>query len=349
MLTNSVLSILLFFSSAALFGYLLRYFMDRFSMKKQTISGSMADSSASNAILDQQNSNKTHSAALSPAAFIDTEGIVYQLQCQNNQLKKSIEVLTEEKQLPPINENEDSKIIIKELLAQKESLQKNNDDLTNTLASLESQFRDLFEKSSEKTARFEEQIAGSTLALTEQTAINETLRKQVDELYEQLDKKTVNPKLKVEKNGILAGISTLSDPIKNVSNNVKVSMTRLRNEEKEPIKAQQDKERGNGYDEQLKQASLILGLKVKGNDLKLIEGIGPKIEALFHKSGIKTWRDLATTTVARCREILQEGGERFQIHNPSTWPRQSKLLADGKWKQLKEYQLNLSGGRESVK
>jgi predicted flap endonuclease-1-like 5' DNA nuclease len=350
MLTSSALSIVLFFSSAALFGYLLHYYTVGYAVKKQNNLDMDDHSVMDSAIQIQPHKNQQLENVIH--AFIDSEGIVYQLQCENNQLKKNIELIRNEKPMIQDIENgrdENSKLIVKELLSKKESLQKNNDDLSNTLASLESQFRDLFEKSSEKNHRYEIQLTNSEKALKEQTAINETLTKQVDELYKKLDKDTINRKTKAEKNEILSEISALNDPTKNISNNVKAGMIRLREEEKTAMAEPPGKNQKNGQQDQLLQASEILGLKVKGNDLKLIEGIGPKIEALFHKAGIKTWHDLAATSVSRCREILLEGGERFQIHNPATWPRQSKLLADAKWKQLKEYQLNLSRGKETIK
>jgi predicted flap endonuclease-1-like 5' DNA nuclease len=134
---------------------------------------------------------------------------------------------------------------------------------------------------------------------------------------------------------------------------VKEQMTKLREAEKHQVEEKAVrgtvvKNRSNQLIE-VKQASEILGVKVKLNDLKLVEGIGPKIEDLFHKAGIKTWQELADTSVEQCREILQKGGERFQMHNPTTWPKQCKLLAAGKWKQLKEYQLSLDGGRVTEK
>ena len=91
---------------------------------------------------------------------------------------------------------------------------------------------------------------------------------------------------------------------------------------------------------------VIFGKKVNENDLKIIEGIGPKIEELFKTSGILTWKALSETSVDRCREILNKAGERFQIHDPSTWPRQAKLCYEGKWQELKDWQEILDGGRE---
>jgi predicted flap endonuclease-1-like 5' DNA nuclease len=93
-------------------------------------------------------------------------------------------------------------------------------------------------------------------------------------------------------------------------------------------------------------AKAVYGKSYKQDDLKIIEGIGPKIEELFKTSGILTWKALSETSVDRLREILSKAGERYHIHDPSTWPRQAKLAYEGKWQKLKDWQNNLEGGRE---
>lgn len=94
-----------------------------------------------------------------------------------------------------------------------------------------------------------------------------------------------------------------------------------------------------------KAARAAIGKAVKQDDLKLIEGIGPKIEGLFKADGILTWADLAEAKVSRLNEILDAAGPRYNIHDPGTWPRQAKLLADGKWAQFKKLTDELDGGR----
>ncbi|MFN0216995.1 MAG: helix-hairpin-helix domain-containing protein [Saprospiraceae bacterium] len=84
----------------------------------------------------------------------------------------------------------------------------------------------------------------------------------------------------------------------------------------------------------------------KLNDLKIIEGVGPKIETLLKEGGISTWAELAAASEDRIKEILDAAGPRYQVHDPSTWPAQSKFAAEGKWEELKEYQDMLTGGRD---
>jgi predicted flap endonuclease-1-like 5' DNA nuclease len=93
-------------------------------------------------------------------------------------------------------------------------------------------------------------------------------------------------------------------------------------------------------------AANYLGKKIKENDLKIVEGIGPKIEALLNNAGINSWYDLAEASTEKLQSILDAGGENYAIHNPSTWPKQALLAYQGKWQELKDWQQNLLGGKE---
>lgn len=86
----------------------------------------------------------------------------------------------------------------------------------------------------------------------------------------------------------------------------------------------------------------------KLDDLKIVEGIGPKIETLLKEGGINTWAELAEAPVDRLKEILDAAGPRYQIHDPGTWPAQAKLAAEGKWDELKALQEELTGGRDKA-
>lgn len=80
------------------------------------------------------------------------------------------------------------------------------------------------------------------------------------------------------------------------------------------------------------------------DDLRVIEGIGPKIETVLKASGITTMNILAETSVEQLKEILASAGSRFKSHDPKTWPVQAGLAADGKLKELKAWQQELKNG-----
>ncbi len=85
-------------------------------------------------------------------------------------------------------------------------------------------------------------------------------------------------------------------------------------------------------------AKAVFGKAIKKDDLKVIEGIGPKISEMFHGAGIKTWKALSETSVASCQEILNSGGARYKVHDPASWPMQAKMCYAGKWKELFRWQ-----------
>ncbi len=82
------------------------------------------------------------------------------------------------------------------------------------------------------------------------------------------------------------------------------------------------------------------------DDLTRIEGIGPKIQELLYMARIHTFGQLAETDASRLKEILDAAGDRFQMHDPKTWPEQAQLAVDGRWDDLEKLQDLLRGGRE---
>ncbi|MCF2447383.1 hypothetical protein L0657_25740 [Dyadobacter sp. CY345] len=85
--------------------------------------------------------------------------------------------------------------------------------------------------------------------------------------------------------------------------------------------------------------------KIQHDDLKIIEGIGPKIESVLKNAGINSFRQLSQKTAEQISEILANSDSRFQVHDPTTWPRQAELAANGDWDRLKAWQDELNGGR----
>jgi predicted flap endonuclease-1-like 5' DNA nuclease len=82
------------------------------------------------------------------------------------------------------------------------------------------------------------------------------------------------------------------------------------------------------------------------DDLKIVEGIGPKIEGLLNDAGIMTFKQLSEATTEHLNEVLAAAGRRYQIHDPSTWARQALMAFNGQWDELKVWQDNLKGGKE---
>lgn len=81
------------------------------------------------------------------------------------------------------------------------------------------------------------------------------------------------------------------------------------------------------------------------DDLRKIEGVGPKIATLLNEGGIHTFQDLAKAKNKKLVEILEAAGSRYRMHDPATWPEQAKLAAAGKWEELNTLQEELKGGK----
>ncbi len=80
----------------------------------------------------------------------------------------------------------------------------------------------------------------------------------------------------------------------------------------------------------------------KPDDLKKVEGIGPKIAATLNEAGITTFQELANTSAEKIAEII--AGVRGN-HITTTWPKQAQMAADGKWDELKAWQDEMDGGK----
>ncbi|ADV48409.1 50S ribosomal protein L21 [Cellulophaga sp. E16_2] len=80
----------------------------------------------------------------------------------------------------------------------------------------------------------------------------------------------------------------------------------------------------------------------KADDLKKVEGIGPKIAETLIAAGISTFAELAKTDAAKIGEIIADVRGN---HVTDTWPAQAKLAAEGKWDELKKWQDELDGGK----
>ncbi len=92
-------------------------------------------------------------------------------------------------------------------------------------------------------------------------------------------------------------------------------------------------------------AAKLAGISVKGaDDLEVIEGIGPKICALFHAAGHKTFMQVSGMSIQQMAKILDDAGPRFKLANPETWAQQAKLAAHNQWAELKTLQDNLTAG-----
>jgi len=82
------------------------------------------------------------------------------------------------------------------------------------------------------------------------------------------------------------------------------------------------------------------------DNLRKIEGIGPKISGILNDAGIFTFAQLAASSVAHLEKVVREDAG-IRIAHPGTWPEQAQFAADGEWDALTAFQDSLTGGRHA--
>ena len=83
----------------------------------------------------------------------------------------------------------------------------------------------------------------------------------------------------------------------------------------------------------------------KPDNLRRIEGIGPKVAGLLNAAGIRSFQDLAGRSPEELRSLLNEAG--LYMIDPGTWPEQAQLAAAGQFAELADLQAHLKGGRQT--
>ena len=81
----------------------------------------------------------------------------------------------------------------------------------------------------------------------------------------------------------------------------------------------------------------------KPDDLKKIEGIGPKVSSLLNAAGIMSFQQMVDLGAEKLETLLDEAD--LHMLNADTWPEQAALAAAGDWDGLKKLQDELKGGK----
>ena len=66
------------------------------------------------------------------------------------------------------------------------------------------------------------------------------------------------------------------------------------------------------------------------DDLKKLDGVGPKLEEVFNSAGIATFENFISTPIEKLNEILESAGSRYAAKDPQPWIEQAKELAKEK-------------------
>ncbi len=92
------------------------------------------------------------------------------------------------------------------------------------------------------------------------------------------------------------------------------------------------------------EAEEVFATAAGRDDLKELAGINPKAEAILNSIGIFRFSQLAQTPVTTIRRVLAEHGPLLHTYDPTTWPNQAYLAAEGRWDELRIWQDQMRRG-----
>ncbi len=95
----------------------------------------------------------------------------------------------------------------------------------------------------------------------------------------------------------------------------------------------------------VRAAAAVLGREIELDDLRVVVGVGPAIESLCRRIGIRTWWDLANTETSLLRTMLTDARPGLAVDDSASWPLQARLLAEGRWEDFKALTDELAAGR----
>jgi predicted flap endonuclease-1-like 5' DNA nuclease len=132
-------------------------------------------------------------------------------------------------------------------------------------------------------------------------------------------------------------IKNLSDERSDLLEQIQKIMTRAEEAESREI------EMGNAFKtKDLEYASLHQRTRRMQDDFTHLAGIGKKISTTLNNAGIKSFSKLAETDVNHIREVFEkENPALLKLSNPTTWPEQARLAAEGDWEALSNLQKSI--------
>ena len=81
--------------------------------------------------------------------------------------------------------------------------------------------------------------------------------------------------------------------------------------------------------------------KQKPDDLNKILGFTRKYQNILKESGVVDYKTLGNCTMKRMLLLLEDAGINQRVEHYTTWARQAKMAASGKWDMLADYQKKL--------
>ena len=182
---------------------------------------------------------------------------------------------------------------------------------------------------------YDEGTAERAYEYVSKTPVGKTVLKVTENLKEKV---TENPTIKkVEKTAKdikTKGTAKFNDVKEDVLGQVKKVIHKGEEFVDEALKPSKDKAtktkktvKAKAQTETVKKEEAVAKMEVEvsgKNDLKLIKGIGPKLERIFNENGIETFMELAEASDEKIQGILDKAGPIFKNLNFSDWKKEAK-------------------------
>ncbi|GEQ86972.1 hypothetical protein ULMS_24800 [Patiriisocius marinistellae] len=141
-------------------------------------------------------------------------------------------------------------------------------------------------------------------------------------------RKTTTKKTTVAKKATAKKVKAVKETAKAIVKEVKAQGT---------DKVADIKETGKEKVAEVKTATKKAVKTIAKDDLKIIHGIGPKLEGVFNKNGINTYGELAKVDATKIEAILDEAGPVFKNIDTKDWKKQAEVGAEGGEEALKTW------------
>jgi len=195
-----------------------------------------------------------------------------------------------------------------------------------------------------EVADLKKQSQGSTTRAKEAEAGAEDLKKSAQQLKNKIES------LNAQLSGLTAqvkerdnSINVLKVGVADLEKKNKNSTTRARNAEARIVELEKSMK-----EKEQEAAALKARMQAMQDDFTCIVGIGPKVSAVLRSAGINTFAKLAAADAKRIRGVLEAEDPRLlRLTDPSAWPEQARMAAEGDWEALSALQGSPKRGRRA--
>ncbi len=176
----------------------------------------------------------------------------------------------------------------------------------------------LVEKAEEITSKIKKEVSDNTL-VQKAEKITSKLKKEVTDTLE-----TVKDKVEGIADDVKEKFEDFADDAKEIVEDAKESVEKVVKTEKKAVK-------------KVKTVKAVVTPSDIKNDLKVLRGIGPKMEEVLNENGITSFEQLSKMTLKNINAVLTEAGINTKVYNTKDWKAQSKIAVKGDMEVLSQW------------